>query len=507
MSEPTARKWVQPLPSRRRGRACSTAPRPPTDVHNRTPEDRIAGDLRAAPAADDRGRDRRDARDGPRPRSRGSSPARAWGGSGAWGWSRRSATSAPARASCSTSTSRSSGGSSAAPGTGSSAASDSAATRTRTDARGRASQRGRLRMRPRLRRRRHPPRLRRGARRREGDHRDRLPAPRTSPSIAATGSRSSVVMTDNGSAYRSAVHAIACRTLGIRHLRTRPYRPQTNGKAERFIRTMLGGWVYSGADLPQLGRAHRGARGLAMALQLQASTRLPRPKTARSSARRAEQRARVFTNTRRTPRPTSARACPSATISRTRSGTWSAPPPAPSRSRLSPIAAATSRPTKSSSFSGPIGCPAPSCMQASTSVGAHPGRLLQPHGLEQVGEQQPVDDEPDLVGDLDRGLVHRPAPGEGPLADAVAQAARKAELDQLHPRHRVEDVEAEEALRDAGRARRARRSRATRSSSPGRRRVPRSPAARAARPSRRGPRRSPRRPRRSRRGRPRRWSP
>jgi len=55
------------------------------------------------------------------------------------------------------------------------------------------------------------------------------------------------LMTDNGSAYRSAVHAIACRTLGIRHLRTRPYRPQTNGKAERFIRTMLGGWAYSGA--------------------------------------------------------------------------------------------------------------------------------------------------------------------------------------------------------------------------------------------------------------------
>ena len=37
---------------------------------------------------------------------------------------------------------------------------------------------------------------------------------------------------------------MACRTLGIRHLRTRPYRPQTNGKAERFIRTMLGGWAY-----------------------------------------------------------------------------------------------------------------------------------------------------------------------------------------------------------------------------------------------------------------------
>jgi transposase InsO family protein len=52
------------------------------------------------------------------------------------------------------------------------------------------------------------------------------------------------LLTDNGSAYRSALHAIACRTLGIRHLRTRPYRPQTNGKAERFIRTMLAGWAY-----------------------------------------------------------------------------------------------------------------------------------------------------------------------------------------------------------------------------------------------------------------------
>jgi len=52
------------------------------------------------------------------------------------------------------------------------------------------------------------------------------------------------VLTDNGSPYVSVVHAIACRALGIRHLRTRPRRPQTNGKAERFIRTMLAGWAY-----------------------------------------------------------------------------------------------------------------------------------------------------------------------------------------------------------------------------------------------------------------------
>jgi transposase len=53
------------------------------------------------------------------------------------------------------------------------------------------------------------------------------------------------LMTDNGSAYRSVAHALACRSLGIKHIRTRPYRPQTYGKAERFIRTMLGEWAYA----------------------------------------------------------------------------------------------------------------------------------------------------------------------------------------------------------------------------------------------------------------------
>ena len=52
------------------------------------------------------------------------------------------------------------------------------------------------------------------------------------------------VMSDNGACYRSTIHAFACRALGIRHLRTRPYRPRTNGKAERFIRTLLAGWAY-----------------------------------------------------------------------------------------------------------------------------------------------------------------------------------------------------------------------------------------------------------------------
>jgi transposase InsO family protein len=52
------------------------------------------------------------------------------------------------------------------------------------------------------------------------------------------------LLTDNASGYRSTMHAIACRMLRIRHLRTRPHRPQTNGKAERFIPTMLAGWAY-----------------------------------------------------------------------------------------------------------------------------------------------------------------------------------------------------------------------------------------------------------------------
>jgi transposase InsO family protein len=52
------------------------------------------------------------------------------------------------------------------------------------------------------------------------------------------------LLTDNGAAYISTIHALACRALGVKHLRTRPYRPQTNGKAERFIRTLLSGWAY-----------------------------------------------------------------------------------------------------------------------------------------------------------------------------------------------------------------------------------------------------------------------
>jgi transposase InsO family protein len=61
---------------------------------------------------------------------------------------------------------------------------------------------------------------------------------------ASHGITVQAVMSDNGACYRSTIHAFACRALGIRHLRTRPYRPRTNGKAERFIRTLIAGWAY-----------------------------------------------------------------------------------------------------------------------------------------------------------------------------------------------------------------------------------------------------------------------
>ena len=53
------------------------------------------------------------------------------------------------------------------------------------------------------------------------------------------------ILTDNGGCYRSRDFAVACDELGIGHRFTRPYRPQTNGKAERMVRTLLGEWAYA----------------------------------------------------------------------------------------------------------------------------------------------------------------------------------------------------------------------------------------------------------------------
>ena len=70
---------------------------------------------------------------------------------------------------------------------------------------------------------------------------------------ASHGITVNAVMSDNGACYRSTIHAFACRALGIRHLRTRPYRPRTNGKAERFIRTLLAGALDSAIIQHPLG--------------------------------------------------------------------------------------------------------------------------------------------------------------------------------------------------------------------------------------------------------------
>jgi transposase InsO family protein len=65
------------------------------------------------------------------------------------------------------------------------------------------------------------------------------------------------VLTDNGSAFVSQRYAHACQTLALRHTRTRPRRPRTNGKAERFIQTLLNDWAYGRlyADSDERARA------------------------------------------------------------------------------------------------------------------------------------------------------------------------------------------------------------------------------------------------------------
>lgn len=61
----------------------------------------------------------------------------------------------------------------------------------------------------------------------------------------ASGVKVTGVMTDNGSAYKSRRFAKLLRRFGIRHIRMRPYTPRTNGKAERFIQTVLREWAYA----------------------------------------------------------------------------------------------------------------------------------------------------------------------------------------------------------------------------------------------------------------------
>jgi transposase InsO family protein len=63
------------------------------------------------------------------------------------------------------------------------------------------------------------------------------------------------VMSDNGSCYRSKAFARACRGLVLKHIRTKPYTPRTNGKAERFIQTALREWAYAIASARSRHRA------------------------------------------------------------------------------------------------------------------------------------------------------------------------------------------------------------------------------------------------------------
>lgn len=62
------------------------------------------------------------------------------------------------------------------------------------------------------------------------------------------------VMTDNGAPFRSKLWAATCTEFGLRHIRTRPYRPRTNGKAERFIQTLQREWAYGKAYETSAGR-------------------------------------------------------------------------------------------------------------------------------------------------------------------------------------------------------------------------------------------------------------
>jgi transposase InsO family protein len=94
------------------------------------------------------------------------------------------------------------------------------------------------------------------------------------------------VMTDNGSGYKSRLFAKALKLLRIRHIRTRPYTPKTNGKAERFIQTLLREWAYAmpypssdarAADLPRFIAYYNLARRHGSLGRRPPVTRLPQP--------------------------------------------------------------------------------------------------------------------------------------------------------------------------------------------------------------------------------------
>ena len=80
--------------------------------------------------------------------------------------------------------------------------------------------------------------------------------------FAAQGVVVKELLTDNGAPYRSFAWADYCTRHGLLHLRTRPYRPRTNGKAERFIQTMLREWAYAQSYPTSAARARQLPRWL-----------------------------------------------------------------------------------------------------------------------------------------------------------------------------------------------------------------------------------------------------
>jgi transposase InsO family protein len=92
------------------------------------------------------------------------------------------------------------------------------------------------------------------------------------------------VMTDNGSCYKAHAFRDTCRDLGLKHIRTRPYTPKTNGKAERFIQTALREWAYA-QGLSDFNRSRRRAADLAAPIQLASSPRQPKIKAAHQPPR------------------------------------------------------------------------------------------------------------------------------------------------------------------------------------------------------------------------------
>ena len=131
-----------------------------------------------------------------------------------------------------------------------------------------------------------------GGARRQGRHRGRVSQARRRR-YRGHGMTIKRVLTGNGSGCRCAIHAIACRVLGIRHLRSRAYRLRTNRGSKRFIRTVLACWAY-GAIYRTSRKGAVALRRLALALPPSTATLSSRPPTAHRSLQRANRRPRYL---------------------------------------------------------------------------------------------------------------------------------------------------------------------------------------------------------------------